>query len=58
MYCAMAHIAKQQANHGNAKNVVGDVNCKLGLEATTRQDRTLNAWAEEAGLVNGGYDLA
>ena len=27
----------------------------MGLDATTRQEKALNAWAEEAGLVNGGF---
>ena len=58
MDCAMAQIVKQQANHGNATMIVGDFNCKWGADAVTRQDRALNAWAEDAGMVNGGYELA
>ena len=57
MDCAMAQIVKQQANHENATMVVGDFNCKWGVDAMTRQDSALNAWAKEAGLANGEYDL-
>ena len=54
----MAQLAKQQANHGNATMVVGNFNSRWGQDALTRQDRALNEWAEEAGSVNGGYELA
>ena len=37
--------------------VLGDFSSRWGQDALTRQDRALNAWAEEAGLVNGGYEL-
>ena len=48
---AMAQIVLLQASHGNATMVVGDFHWKWGLEATGRQDRALNDWAEEAGLL-------